>query len=71
MWRYVTMRRIVVSLIAGLLLIVALAVPSAAAVDCESGHMFAHEHVVPGAHAGMFGGDMNPGMHHGYSICVP
>jgi hypothetical protein len=65
------MRRLVVSLIAGLLFVVAVAVPSAAAVDCESGQMFAHEHIVPAARAGMFGGDLNPGMHHGYSSCVP
>jgi hypothetical protein len=64
------MRRIVVSLIAGLL-ILAGAVPTVAAVECESGHMFAHEHVVPAAQAGTLGGSTNPGMHHGYSICVP
>jgi hypothetical protein len=65
------MRRIVASLVAGLLLILAVAVPSVAAVECESGQMFAFEHIVPAAHAGMLGGDVNPGMHHGYSICVP
>lgn len=65
------MRRLVVSLIAGLLLIAAMAVPTAAAVECDSGQMFAQEHIVPAAHAGMLGGDQNPGMHHGYSVCVP
>ena len=65
------MRRLVVSIVAGLLLIAALGGTPAAAVECESGQMFAQEHVVPAAHAGMLGGALNPGMHHGYSICVP
>jgi hypothetical protein len=65
------MRRIVVSFAAGLLLILAVAVPSVAAAECGSGQMFAREHVVLAARAGMLGGDMNPGMHHGYSTCVP
>jgi hypothetical protein len=65
------MRRLVISSLAALLLIVAVAVPPAAALDCESRQMFAQEHIIPAAHAGMLGGEMNPGMHHGYSVCVP
>lgn len=29
------------------------------------------QHVAMHAHAGMFDGSMNPGMHQGYSPCVP
>jgi hypothetical protein len=63
-------RRLVVSLIAALVLAFVVVLPSAAAVECESGRMFAQDHVVPAAHPGMLGDDMHPGMHHGFSFCV-
>ena len=64
------MRRCVISFVAALLLIAALGVAPAAAVECESGQMFAQDHIVPAARAGLLGGAMNPGMHRGYSVCV-
>jgi hypothetical protein len=51
-------------------LVVAIVIPPVAAVECESGQMFAEEHIVPAAHAGLLGDDVNPGMGHGYSICA-
>jgi hypothetical protein len=64
------MRRLVASLAAALSLAFVVVLPSAAAVQCEPGRMFAQDHIVPAADAGMLGRDTNPGMHHGFSVCV-
>lgn len=63
------MRRSLAALATGLLLVLALAAPAAAADMCDSGRDFGQMHSVE-ARAGMLGMEMHPGLHRGYAGCM-
>jgi hypothetical protein len=66
------MRRSILAIAAGLLLAVVAALPAAAteAEMCASGRDFGAMHAEH-ARAGMLGQEMNPGIHQGFSVCLP
>ena len=66
------MRRTVVALAGALLLALAATLPAAAseAEMCVSGAAFGAMHAEH-ARDGMLGSRMNPGMHQGFSVCMP
>jgi hypothetical protein len=68
----IPMRRPVLSLVLGALLVLVAAIPALAADQdmCASGSAFGAMHAEH-ARAGMLDGSMNPGMHQGYSVCLP
>lgn len=64
--------RIVLILVV-IIIVSLLAAPQALAHDgehCASGAAFGQHHAEM-AQAGMLGAEMNPGMHQGYSTCLP
>jgi hypothetical protein len=64
------MRRSLIAISAGLLLVLAAALPAAASDMCDSGREFGAHHSAM-AQSGELGQDMNPGMHRGFSVCLP
>ncbi len=65
------MKRIVLIGLLVLVLALVVAVPAFAQEDhCASGRAFGQHHAEM-AQMGMLGKDMNPGMHQGYSTCLP
>ena len=64
------MRRSLISVTAGLLLALAAALPAAASDMCASGRDFGAHHSAM-ARNGELGQGMNPGMHRGFSVCLP
>jgi hypothetical protein len=66
------MRRPLISLVLGAVLALAAAVPAFASEQemCASGAAFGAMHAEH-ARAGMLNGAMNPGMHRGFSVCLP
>jgi hypothetical protein len=63
------MRRSLAALATGLLLVLALAAPAAAAGMCDSGRAFGQMHAAE-ARAGMLGREAHPGMHRGFAGCM-
>lgn len=64
------MRRIVLAALLIVIVTLAVAAPAMAEeVHCESGMAFGQHHAEM-AEDGMLGGEMNPGMHNGYSHCL-
>lgn len=70
-WRF-PMRRSIIALATGLLLALAAALPAAASESemCATGADFGAMHAMH-AQDRALGQVMNPGMHAGYSVCLP
>ena len=64
------MRRSLIALAGGLLLVLATALPAAAADMCDSGRDYGSMHISVEARNGVLGQDVHPGMHRGFSACV-
>lgn len=65
------MRRSMIALMTGLLLSLAAVLPAAASEMCESGRAYGSMHISVEARGGDLGPTRHPGMHQGFSVCVP
>jgi hypothetical protein len=62
------MRRLLVAFASAAALAAVIAFPAAASEMCASGRAFGEMHAME-AREGALGGEMNPGMHRGFSTC--